>query len=60
VILHDSPSALPSSTITQIVKTSKIGAVYITDDTEITDQNPYNAFPSYWSSFVSAVETAAK
>ncbi|KAG8712370.1 hypothetical protein FRC09_019946 [Ceratobasidium sp. 395] len=60
VILHDSGSALPSSTINQIVKTSKIGAVYITDDTEANSGNPYDSFPSYWSSFVTAVETAAK
>ncbi|KAF8609934.1 hypothetical protein BDV93DRAFT_517160 [Ceratobasidium sp. AG-I] len=60
VILHDSPSTLPSSTITQIVKTDKIGAVYITDDVEANGGNPYNDLPTYWSSFLSAVETAAK
>ncbi|KAG9075299.1 hypothetical protein FRC06_010164, partial [Ceratobasidium sp. 370] len=60
VILHDSPSTLPSSTITQIVKTDKIGAVYITSDVEANNGNPYDSFPTYWSSFVSAVEAAAK
>ncbi|QRV85871.1 spherulin-4 [Ceratobasidium sp. AG-Ba] len=60
VILHDSPSTLPTTTINQIIKTSKIGAVYITDDSQDTDGNPYDSFPSYWSSFLTAVETAAK
>jgi hypothetical protein len=59
VILHDSPSTLPSSTITKIIKTDKIGALYITDDVEANGQNPYNNFPSYWSSFLNAVQTAA-
>ncbi|KAG9124437.1 hypothetical protein FRC07_011632 [Ceratobasidium sp. 392] len=60
VILHDAPSTLPTSTINQIVKTDKIGAVYITNDVEANNGNPYDSFPSYWSSFVTAVETAAK
>ncbi|KAG9073592.1 hypothetical protein FS749_014914 [Ceratobasidium sp. UAMH 11750] len=60
VILHDSPSSLPSSTITRIVKTDKIGAVYITDDVQAGNQNPYDSLPTYWSSFLSAVEAAAK
>lgn len=59
VILHDSPNTLPSSTITQIVKTDKIGAVYITDDVQANWQNPYDSFPSYWTGFVNAVQTAA-
>lgn len=59
VILHDSPSTLPSSTITQIIKTDKIGALYITDDVQANNQNPYDSFPSYWTSFVDAVQTAA-
>ncbi|KAB5595670.1 Spherulin-4 [Ceratobasidium theobromae] len=59
IILHDSPTALPSSTITKTVKTDKIGAIYITDDVQANWQNPYDSFPSYWSSFVDAVQTAA-
>ncbi|KAG8732591.1 hypothetical protein FRC12_019210, partial [Ceratobasidium sp. 428] len=60
VILHDAPSALPTSTINKIVKTDKIGAVYITTDVQANNQNPYDSFPSNWSGFVTAVETAAK
>ncbi|KAG8732809.1 hypothetical protein FRC11_010827 [Ceratobasidium sp. 423] len=59
VILTDSPTALPSSTINQIIKTDKIGALYITDDVQANQQNPYDSFPSYWTSFVDAVQTAA-
>jgi hypothetical protein len=59
VILTDSPSALPSSTINQIVQNDKIGALYITDDVQVNDQNPYDSFPSYWNNFVDAVQVAA-
>ncbi|KAH7341096.1 Spherulation-specific family 4 [Rhizoctonia solani] len=59
VILTDSPSTLPTSTINQIIKTDKIGALYITDDMQANGQNPYDSFPSYWAGFVDAVQTAA-
>ncbi|QRW27734.1 spherulin-4 [Rhizoctonia solani] len=59
VILTDSSSSLPSSTINQIIKTDKIGALYITDDVQVNEQNPYDSFPSYWTNFVDAVQTAA-
>ncbi|CAE6380354.1 unnamed protein product [Rhizoctonia solani] len=59
VILTDSPSSLPSSTINQIIRADKIGALYMTDDVQANDQNPYDSFPSYWTSFVDAVQAAA-
>ncbi|CAE6476461.1 unnamed protein product [Rhizoctonia solani] len=55
VILTDSSSTLPSSTINQIIKTDKIGALYITDDVQANNQNPYDSFPSYWTGFVDAL-----
>ncbi|KAG8732808.1 hypothetical protein FRC11_010826 [Ceratobasidium sp. 423] len=58
-ILTDSPSTVPTSTIDQIIKTDKIGALYITDDAQANGQNPYDSFPSYWTSFVDAVQAAA-
>ncbi|KAH7341094.1 Spherulation-specific family 4 [Rhizoctonia solani] len=58
-ILTDSPSTLPTSTINQIIKTDKIGALYITDDMQANGQNPYDSFPSYWTGFLDAVQAAA-
>ncbi|KAJ1309549.1 hypothetical protein OPQ81_006322 [Rhizoctonia solani] len=58
-ILTDSPSTLPTNIINQVIKTDKIGALYITDDVQANGQNPYDSFPSYWTSFVDAVQTAA-
>ncbi|CUA68110.1 Spherulin-4 [Rhizoctonia solani] len=58
-ILTDSPSTTPTSTINQIIKTDKIGALYITDDVQANGQNPYDTFPSYWTGFVNAVQSAA-
>jgi hypothetical protein len=57
VILHDAPSTLPTSTVTQLTSTDGINRIFITDALEAT--NPYDTFPSYWTSFVNAVGTAA-
>ncbi|EUC61653.1 spherulin 4, related protein [Rhizoctonia solani AG-3 Rhs1AP] len=58
-ILTDSPSTLPTSTINQIIKTDKIGALYITNDVQANGQNPYDSFPTYWTGFLDAVQAAA-
>ena len=54
VILHDAPSTLPTSLISTLVSSDKVGSVFITDVTSGTG-NPYGAFASFFSSFVSTV-----
>ncbi|KAH8106065.1 Spherulation-specific family 4-domain-containing protein [Cristinia sonorae] len=58
VILHDAPSAPPSSIISQLVATDRIGALYITDDVQANNGNPYDSLPSDLAAFVSAVAAA--
>ncbi|CAE6525488.1 unnamed protein product [Rhizoctonia solani] len=58
-ILTDSSSTVPTSVINQIIKTDKIGALYITDDVQANGQNPYDSFPTYWTGFLDAVQAAA-
>lgn len=55
VILHDAPSTPPSSLISQLVGSDKVASVYITDDTQANNGNPYDSFPSQFASFVSTV-----
>ncbi|CEL51605.1 Spherulin-4 OS=Physarum polycephalum PE=2 SV=1 [Rhizoctonia solani AG-1 IB] len=61
IILTDSPSDIQdiTSTVNKIIKTDRIGALYITDDVQANRQNPYDSFPTYWTDFVNAVQSAA-
>ena len=54
VILHDGPTTVPSSLVSTLAHTDKIGSLFITDDTQASG-NPYGAFPAAWISFVAAV-----
>ena len=58
VILHDAPSAPPTTIIDELVTTDKIGALFITDDTQANDGNPYDNFPTDWDAFLSTVVAA--
>ena len=53
VILHDA-STLPTALISTLVSTDHVGSLLITDGAYATG-NPYGAFASYWTSFVSTV-----
>ena len=55
VILHDAPSTPPSSLISQLVSIDRIGALYITDDTQANGGNPYDSLPTDLSGFVATV-----
>jgi len=57
VILHDAPSTVPTATVNQLLTTDKLNTIFITDIKEAN--NPYGSFPSFWTSFVSAVASAA-
>ncbi|OBZ76981.1 Spherulin-4 [Grifola frondosa] len=59
VILHDAPSTPPTALIDQLITTDQLKAIYITDDTQANNGNPYDSLPSDLSSFVNAVESAA-
>ncbi|KAF7790890.1 hypothetical protein EIP86_001848 [Pleurotus ostreatoroseus] len=52
VILHDGPTTVPTSLVSQLVRTDGIGSLFITND---GGSNPYGSFPADWSSFVSTV-----
>jgi len=58
VVLHDDPAPISSTTITQLVTTDKVAAVYITDDEEANNGVPYDSLPSYWTTLVSDVASA--
>ncbi|TCD66951.1 hypothetical protein EIP91_000729 [Steccherinum ochraceum] len=58
IILHDAPSTVPTALVDELVGTDKIGALYITDDVQANNMNPYDSFPSDWDAFVSAVVSA--
>jgi len=53
VLFHTAPTTLPTSTITTLVHTEAVAALFITP-VSLAD-NPYNSIPSYWSDFVTAV-----
>ena len=52
VILHDGPTTVPTSLVSQLVRTDGIGSLFITND---GGSNPYGSFPADWSNFVSTV-----
>ena len=54
VILHDASTTVPTSLISTLVATDKIGLLFITDGTQASG-NPYGVFPADWSSFVATV-----
>lgn len=57
VIMHTGPSTAPASTINTL-KSDGLQDIYITDieDNASTDFNPYGAFPTDWTAFVSDVQ----
>ena len=60
VILHDAPATPDSSLISTLIGTDEIGALYLTDDSQITgDANPYDSLPTQFSTFVSDVNSDA-
>ncbi|GJE84198.1 Spherulin-4 [Phanerochaete sordida] len=54
VILHDAPSSPPTSLLSQLVSDG-IGSLYISDDTQANNGNPYDSFPSDLSSLAAAL-----
>lgn len=52
VILHDAPATPPASLI-KTLAADKIAYIYITDGQEASD--PYDVFPTQWTTFVSDV-----
>ena len=55
VILTDAPSTPPASLISQLVATDGIGSLYITDDSQANNGNPYDTLPTQFATFVSDV-----
>lgn len=55
VILTDAPSSPSPSLISQLVSTDGIASLYITDDMQANGGDPYDSFPSDFSSFVATV-----
>ncbi|KAK7695536.1 hypothetical protein QCA50_000172 [Cerrena zonata] len=58
VILHDAPATPPTSLINTLIGTDHIGALYITDDVQANNGNPYDSLPSQFAAFVQAVKNA--
>lgn len=56
IILHDGPSSPPYSTMRSFFQ-ANFGSVYITDDTEAGGGNPYDSFPTDWTSFLDLADT---
>lgn len=54
VILTDA-FTFPSSVVSQLVSGDHIGSIWVTDDTQANQQNPYDTLPSYLTTFVNAV-----
>lgn len=54
VILTDA-FTFPSSVVSQLVSGNHIGSLWVTDDTQANQQNPYDTLPSYLTTFVNAV-----
>jgi len=59
VILTDSPSTLPTSTVTQLISQDHLNSIFLTDIQQASITTAYGAFPSYWTSFVSAIASAS-
>lgn len=54
VILTDA-FTFPSSVVLQLVSGDHIGSLWVTDDTQANQQNPYDTLPSYLTTFVNTV-----
>ena len=58
IVLTDGPSTPPTDLISQLITTDKVGAFWVTDDTQVNGANPYDTLPADIESFVADVEAA--
>ncbi|EJF62840.1 Spherulation-specific family 4 [Dichomitus squalens] len=58
IVLTDGPSTPPADLVSQLITTDKVGAFWVTDDTQANGANPYDTLPADIESFVADVEAA--
>lgn len=58
IVLTDGPFSPPTSLISELIKTDKVGAFWVTDDSQANGANPYDSLPADIEAFVAAIEAA--
>ncbi|PIL36914.1 hypothetical protein GSI_00604 [Ganoderma sinense ZZ0214-1] len=58
IVLTDAPSTPPTALISKLITTDKVGAFWVTDDSQANGANPYDTLPADIETFVAAIVAA--